>query len=774
VLRLSDIPADEIRAFALENHATPREIAFILKGETRLVRGDLRTCLPSWTGVLRNASLLALFPVVSRALEGDSSYFLTEGKKLISFLGQDIESVIPLHTPQLRKIKKEIGPSLFNLLVETTPERYETRVLAHSLHTVAPGDIATVTGTVIGWKKAWKSTAPWTLTITVGDMNIPVSFFGKVGPGYAVQFPEGTDVIISGEVSVRTILPSFTNPEIFKYDAVWQELLSGYVPAYRKITGVSRLFFLRTMREAVLRLMKFNGDWLPYAIRAHYEWPDLIMSIINIHFPAPDTPPEDLETQRTIYHRRLAFDKMFFFQYGSLLERIRAGRSKERRITVDTPLAREIEASLPFPLTTAQKRVLAEIRRDLASLEPMARLLQGDVGSGKTIVMLLAACDVIASGYRVAIMAPTEILARQHYETVKCWAPNISAALVIGGTSGKKKRTMLEQALLSRLIIGTHALYENLHTIPDLGFVIIDEQHRFGVAQRMALVEKATHPDLLVASATPIPRSLALTIYGGVDISVLNEMPPGRLPVRTRVVPFANRSKVVDYIVSIITNEKKKGYWICPLVEESEKSDLAPVTAVYEEFRTLLGDMVQLLHGRMKNEEKSRILSLLREGTVRLLVSTIVVEVGVDIPDASFIVVENADRFGLAQLHQIRGRVGRSYSMKSFAAFIAGEQASPKALERLSFMEKTTDGFKIAEYDLKQRGPGALTGLEQSGFRNDPYYLLAAQYGIEVQKASQAARRFLNDPGTPDTERQFVTRVFDLFFKERFKKVRLG
>lgn len=774
MLRLSDIPVPEIRAFALENHATPREIAFILKGETRLVRSDLRRRLPPWAGSLREAPLLALFPVVSRILEGDSSYFLAEGEKLLSFFGQDIESAVPLHTPQLRKIKKEVGPTLFNLLVETIPERYETRILANSLRTVAPGDIATVTGTVQGWKRAWKATAPWTLTVIVGDMKIPVSFFGKIGAGYAAQFPEGTHVIISGEVSSRTLIPSFTNPEIFMYDAVWQELFSGYVPVYRKIPGVSRLFFLRTMREAVLRLMKFNGDWLPYVIRSHYEWPDLIMSIINIHFPAPDTPAEALETQHTLYHRRLAFDKMFFFQYGSLLERTRAGRSKKRHITVNTPLSQQIEANLPFSLTTAQKRVLAEIRRDLVSPEPMARLLQGDVGSGKTIVMLLAACDVIASGYRVIIMAPTEILARQHYETVQRWAPHLSSSLVVGGTSGKKKRDMLEQALSSRLIIGTHALYENLHTLPDLGFVIIDEQHRFGVAQRMALVEKADHPDLLVASATPIPRSLALTIYGGVDISVLNEMPPGRLPVRTRVVPFANRSKVVDYIVSIVTHEKKKGYWICPLVDESEKSDLAPVTAVYEEFRSLLGDTVQLLHGRMKSDEKNRILTLLREGTARLLVSTIVVEVGVDVPDASFVVVENADRFGLAQLHQIRGRVGRSSSMKSFAAFIAGEQASPKALDRLSFMEKTSDGFKVAEYDLKQRGPGALTGLEQSGFRNDPYYLLAAQYGIEVQKASQAARRFLNDPGTPEKERLFVTRVFDLFFKERFKKVRLG
>ncbi len=772
MLRSSDLPSTEIRAFALENHASPREVAFILKGETRLVRSDLRAALPQWTGLCHDTPILALFPMVGRILEGDPSYFLVEGEKLLSFLGQDIESVVPLHPPQIRKIKKEIGSTVFNLLVETIPERYETRILATSIRGIAPGDIATVTGTVTGWKKGWKATAPWVLDLAVGGAKIQVSFFGKVGPGYAAQFPLGTEVIISGEVSNRTVIPSFTNPEIFKYDAVWRELLSGYVPVYRKIPGVSRLFFLRTVREAALRLMKFSGDWIPSAVRSRYEWPDLIMAILNVHFPAPETSPEELDSRRTIHHRRLAFDKMFFFQYGAHLERVRENRRKPRTVTINSPLARSVEASLPFSLTVAQRRVLAEIRRDLAAPEPMMRLLQGDVGSGKTIVMLLAACDVIASGYRAVIMAPTEILARQHYETVCRCAPSITSAIVTGGATSRKKREMLEQAAGARLIVGTHALYENLDLLADLGLVVIDEQHRFGVAQRMALMEKANNPDVLIASATPIPRSLALTIYGGTEISVLNEMPQGRLPVKTRAVPFTSRPKVVEHIVSIV-REGKKGYWICPLVEESEKSALAPVTAVYEEFRALLGDTVRLLHGRLKSEEKDAVIMDFKEGNARLLVSTVVIEVGVDVPDASFIIVENAERFGLAQLHQIRGRVGRG-SIKSFAAFIAGEQASPKAIERLSFMEQVRDGFKVAEYDLKLRGPGALSGLEQAGFRSDPYYLLAAQYGIEVQKASQAARRFVNDPEASEAERRFVARVFDTFFRDRFDKVRIG
>lgn len=772
-LNSSDIPAAAIAAYARERNLTPREIAFILKGETRLVRADLREGLPSWAGLLREEPILALFPLVSRLLAGDPAHFIAEGEKLLSFLAQDIESVVPLSTGQLRKMKKELGDTVFNLLVETLPERYETRILTTDLAGVAPGDIATATGTVVKWKPAWRATAPWTMEMAIGNAKIPVSFFGKIGKGYAAQFPEGSEVIVSGEVSRRTVIPSFTNPDIFRYDEVWKELLSGVMPIYRRIPGVSRLFHLRAVREASLRLMKFDGDWLPPVARGRYDWPDLIISILNVHFPAADLPADETAALGTPYHRRLAFDKMFFFQYGAHLLRRETAPRKPRTVRPFSKRAEEVEKALPFSLTNAQRRVLAEIRRDLAAPEPMMRLLQGDVGSGKTIVMLLAALDVIASGYRAVIMAPTEILARQHHDTITRCVPGVVAALAVGGRSGKKKKEMLDSFRDAKLIVGTHALYENLGALPDLGLIVIDEQHRFGVSQRMELMGKATAPDVLVVSATPIPRSLALTIYGGVSISVLNELPPGRIPVRTRFVPFANRRKVIEHVVSIIQGEGRKGYWICPLVEGSDKSDLAPVTAVYEEFRALIGDRARLLHGRMKGEEKESALAALRDGSANILVSTVVVEVGVDVPDATFIAVENAERFGLAQLHQLRGRVGRG-AERSFAAFIAGEQVTEKAAERLAFMEHTHDGFKIAEFDLRLRGPGALSGLEQSGFRNDPYYLLAARYGIEVQKATQAARHLLASGDIAPEEQAFVARVFKTFFQERFEKIRIG
>jgi len=434
-------------------------------------------------------------------------------------------------------------------------------------------------------------------------------------------------------------------------------------------------------------------------------------------------------------------------------------------------LSVNVEKSLPFPLTRAQTRVLREIREDLFKTAPMNRLLQGDVGSGKTVLMLLAGLDVISSGYKCVIMAPTEILARQHHETILKFTENLDLKIVpmLGGVTGKKKKAKrLEDAAAANFIVGTHAIFDNLFEMKDIGLIIIDEQHRFGVSQRMKLSQKGLHPDILVVSATPIPRSLALTMYGGVAISVLNEMPPGRTPVKTKFVPDMNRQKVVDYIVKIVEQEGKKGYWVCPLVEESEKLDLNDVKTVFEEFKALVGDKALLLHGKMKGTEKEQIITKLRTGEANILVSTVVVEVGVDIPDATFMIIENAERFGFAQLHQLRGRVGRG-KMKSFTALIAGSEVSKKATERLHFMEKTNDGFKVAEFDLKKRGPGALTGFEQSGFKNDPYFLLAAQYGVEMQKAHRAAENIFSPNNLSQAETNFIDKVFKLFFKEKLE-----
>jgi len=692
---------------------------------------------------------------------------------LISFLDQPIESAISLSRTQLKKIAKALGPKVFDLIVGNLPDKYQERTLASSIQDLVPGEMVTLKGRVKRWKRGFRR-VPSVLFLEFGKGILEVTFFGKVGSIYASMFQPDQDVLVSGEINPRKVVPSMVNPDIFKYDESWRELISGNVPVYKKIPGVSHLFMLRSVSEVLKKMREMTGDWIPEDVFKRYDLPGFAQSISNVHFPLLGTDIEELNDMKSPWHRRVAFDKLFFFKYGARRSRVGGDVDKKRSIKVPSELSENSEKAMDFELTDAQKRVLEEIRKDISKTSAMNRLLQGDVGSGKTAVMILAGLDVIASGYKVVIMAPTEILARQHEITIKkTVSENIKIELFVGGVTGKKKKTeRLERSQLSDFIVGTHALFENLEAMKDIGLIIIDEQHRFGVSQRMKLTEKAENPDVLVVSATPIPRSLAHTIYGATDISVIDEMPPGRIPVQTKHVQFGSREKVFDHIVEIITEKSKKGYWICPLVEESEKIDLQHVTGVFEEFEKVLGQKVLLLHGKMKGEEKDHIINCLKSGEANLLVSTIVVEVGVDITDATFMVIENAERFGLAQLHQLRGRVGRGHE-KSFCALISSEDVSGKAVKRLEYISNNTNGFKVAEYDLKTRGPGALTGLEQSGFRNDPYFILAARYGDLVEKATQCVSEvFLEQKNTPFAES--VDKIFDKFFVESYNRFRTG
>lgn len=691
---------------------------------------------------------------------------------LISFLDQPIESAVSLSRAQLRKIAKAHGPKVFDIIVGNMPDKYQERTLASSIEDLVPGEMATLKGTVKRWKKGF-GRAPSVLYLEFGRGTLEVTFFGKVGGIYASMFQPGQDILVSGEINPKKIVPSLVNPDIFKYDESWRELISGNVPVYKKIPSVSHLFMLRTVSEILKKLRDITGDWLPEEVYGKYDLSGFKESIANVHFPRLGINIDDLNDMKTKWHRRVAFDKLFFFKYGAQRDRIGGEIDKGRKVKVPSDLSQTCEKNMAFELTSAQKRVLEEIRRDVGRSAPMNRLMQGDVGSGKTAVMMLAGLDVIQSGYKVVIMAPTEILARQHVVTIEKTVPQtIKTELFVGGVTGKKKKAeRLERAKVADFIVGTHALFENLETMEDIGLVIIDEQHRFGVSQRLKLAEKASNPDVLVVSATPIPRSLAHTIYGATDISAIDEMPPGRTPVKTKYVPFYKRSDVFDYINEIVSDKSRKGYWICPLVEESEKIDLQHVTGVFEEFKNVLGDRVLLLHGKMKGEEKDNIINALKTGEANLLVSTIVVEVGVDITDATFMVIENAERFGLAQLHQLRGRVGRGQE-KSFCALISSDDISSKAVSRLEYLAKNTNGFKVAEYDLKMRGPGALTGLEQSGFRNDPYFILAARYGELVEKAGESVKELFN-AGEDDFSKS-VDRIFEKFFLESYNLYRTG
>ncbi len=694
--------------------------------------------------------------------------------KLFSFLSQPLESAVDLSKTQLKKITAALGGKVFDFLVGNLPESYETRFLVTKFSDFERGSIATFKAKVVSVKRGFGK-IPSYLKVDLAGSLVTITFFGKLGMIYCNLYKEGDEVLVSGEVSPKSFAINLINPEIFKFDEGWKTLLSGYIPVYKNIVGVSHLFMLRTAKMLVNILSEHRGEWLPESLKKEFDFPDFVESLMNLHFPHLSANIDELNDFKTRWHKRIAFDQLFFFQFGSQFSAIGMRTDKNRRIKTASDLSVSVEKNMAFELTKAQKRVLGEIRSDLSSIYPMNRLLQGDVGSGKTAVMIIASLDVIASGYKSVIMAPTEILAAQHYKTISQMVPeNIKIELFLGGVTGKKKKAeRLENAKKADFLIGTHALFENMEFMEDIGLIIIDEQHRFGVSQRMKLQSKSIHPDVLVVSATPIPRTLALTVYGSTEISVIDEMPPGRIPVTTRLVPAENRVKVFDFVTEIIKNQNKKGYWVCPLVEESEneeiKSEMKHVEGVYEEFSQVLGDKAALLHGRMKGEEKRIIIDRLKNGEINLLVSTIVVEVGVDVPDAVFMVIENAERFGLAQLHQLRGRVGRGKE-KSFCALIAGSDISEKAFNRLDFLSKTENGFKIAEYDLKTRGPGALTGLEQSGFKNDAYFLLAVRHGELVEKARIFTKNIL--ASGDDEYIKFCNRVFELFFAERFNRFR--
>ncbi len=694
--------------------------------------------------------------------------------KLFSFLSQPLESAVDLSKAQLKKITAALGGKVFDFLVGNLPESYETRFLVTKFSDFERGQIATFKAKVVSVKRGFGK-IPSYLKVDLAGSLVTITFFGKLGMIYCNLYKEGDEVLISGEVSPKSFAINLVNPEMFKFDEGWKTLLSGYIPVYKNIVGVSHLFMLRTAKMLVNTLSQYSGEWLPDGLKKEFGFPDFVESLMNLHFPHLSANIDELNDFKTRWHKRIAFDQLFFFQFGSQFSAIGMRTDKRRRIKTESDLSVSVEKNMAFELTKAQKRVLGEIRGDLASIYPMNRLLQGDVGSGKTAVMVLASLDVIASGYKSVIMAPTEILAAQHFKTISSMVPeNIKIELFLGGVTGKKKKAeRLENAKKADFLIGTHALFENMEFMEDIGLIIIDEQHRFGVSQRMKLQSKSVHPDVLVVSATPIPRTLALTVYGSTEISVIDEMPPGRIPVTTRLVKAENRCKVFDFVTEIIKNQNKKGYWVCPLVEESEneemKSEMKYVEGVYEEFSQVLGDKAALLHGRMKGDEKRVIIDRLKNGEINLLVSTIVVEVGVDVPDAVFMVIENAERFGLAQLHQLRGRVGRGKD-KSFCALIAGSDISEKAFNRLDFLSKTENGFKIAEYDLKTRGPGALTGLEQSGFKNDAYFLLAVRHGELVEKARIFTKTIL---ASGDEEYiKFCNKVFELFFAERFNRFR--
>jgi ATP-dependent DNA helicase RecG len=557
------------------------------------------------------------------------------------------------------------------------------------------------------------------------------------------------------------------NPE---YEFIEAEDAAGIhtgrvVPVYRKTADLSSRVLRQVLHRALADLDPRSLPALvPPAVAARHLLLDRGAALREVHFPPHSASIDELHERRTPAQHSLAFEEIFLLQLALALRR-HGFRQQSRGIAYDVPdaLRTKLARILPFKLTQAQKRVLREIGADLRSDHPMNRLLQGDVGSGKTIVALLTLLVAVENGYQGALMAPTEILAEQHFRNVTRFLEGgeieCPTALLTGSLRVAARRRALESigSGEARLVVGTHALFEAGVDFDRLGLVVIDEQHRFGVLQRAALAAKGQRPDVLVMTATPIPRSLALTLYGDLDLSLIDEMPPGRTPVRTVVRDERSRAKVYQGLQAEL-RRGRQAYVVVPLVEETAKSDLKAAEEFARQLRedTLSRFAVGMVHGRMKSAEKEETMHGFVTGAVQVLVATTVIEVGVDVANATVMVVEHAERFGLSQLHQLRGRVGRGAEQSYCVLMVGGEHHGNDARERLAVMERTSDGFRIAEKDLELRGPGAVFGTQQHGLTDLQFLAEALRSPGLLEGARREARALVEGDATSLAEAQRI------------------
>jgi ATP-dependent DNA helicase RecG len=747
------------------------------------------------------------------------------------------------------KFVRGVGPRVSEMLAEKAiqtaedllyhlPFRYEDRQNPRSLDELVPGEVASVIGEVRGAMLMRTRRGPM-YEITLGQGRLAMKCLWFHAAYLDGKFQAGQTVAVYGKVepsrstsNFKMIQPQFEILPDASADAETRLLEVGRItPVYESLGG-SRLAS-RWQRKTIFNLLEsMRGavpDCLPKSLLDRLGLPGRETALREVHYPLEGTPFSQLQSSSTPAHRRLIFEELFFLELGLELKRRRMKERQGIAFATNDKVREAIREVLPFHPTAAQKRALGEIVTDMREPNPMRRLLQGDVGSGKTIVAFQAMLVAMENGYQAALMAPTEILATQHFLAARKLLERSSRkpriVLLTGSLDEERKR--VNRGLINRgeanLIIGTHALIEEKVEFDRLGLVVVDEQHRFGVMQRFKLMKKPNQPepDVLVMTATPIPRTLALSLYGDLDLSVLDELPPGRVPIETRLVPGESAEKVWDFVRKQVAHGRQ-AYIVYPVIEgtrddqpeldfshdepeagvqasvpksrpkgktaellfpkaaqeasPSARSGLRSAVEMHEKLRTgpLAGLRVGLLHGRLDPDEKEIIMRRFQRGEIDVLVSTTVIEVGVDVPNATVMVVEHAERFGLAQLHQLRGRVGRG-AAKSYCILMTGERISPLGEERLNAMVRTQDGFELAELDLAQRGPGEFFGTRQAGLPDFRVANLLRDRQL-LELAKQEAARFAIDPGpdvTPD-ERARVRAQLKQSWQRRYGLVEAG
>ncbi len=657
--------------------------------------------------------------------------------------------------PKTAPLYEKLGVSRVVDALFLAPSGVIDRRLRETVQGAVEGGVITVRVTIGRHNHPGRRGAPYRITVNDGTLEFMLVFF-HAHPEYLTRtLPEGEERIVSGKIEFYDGIAQMPHPDMI-VDPAEGDPPDGFEPVYPATAGLNQKAIAKAVRSAVA-MAPALPEWQDAAWLSKREWPAWTDAIQALH--APESA-QDIEADAPA-RQRLAYDELLSHQLALALVRARRRRAKGRITKGDGGLRRRVEAALPFDLTGAQKRAMIEIDANMAENQRMLRLLQGDVGAGKTLVAFFAMLNAVEAGGQAALMAPTEILARQHLAGLEslCEVAGIRMTLLTGRNKGAARDEILSgisDGSVS-IVVGTHALFQSDVVFDDLRLAVVDEQHRFGVNQRNELAEKGAGADILVMSATPIPRTLALASYGDMDISVLDEKPPGRKPIETRMVSLARYDQVVESLRAAIA-KGARAYWICPLVEESDTIDLAAAEDRARALRRAFGDdVVALTHGKLKPAEKDAAMAAFKAGDCQVLVATTVVEVGVDVPEATIMVIEHAERFGLAQLHQLRGRVGRGSGESSCVLLYQGPLGE-NASARLAVLRETEDGFRIAEEDLKLRGAGDLLGIKQAGVPQMRLADLAVHQGL-LEVARDDARLIVSQDAELKTPRGEALRV---------------
>lgn len=641
------------------------------------------------------------------------------------------------------------------------PVDFIDRRFSPKLKDAPDGKIATIEVRIEKHSLAPRRGLPTRVSATDGTGAIDIVFFNANKDWINKQLPIGEVCLLSGKIEHYQGKMQMVHPDMIGRPED-RTAIESIEPVYALTAGITNKAVRKAVQGALGTLPKLN-EWQDLAYKKKNQWPDWHKAMEILHSPEDESFLSPAHPAR----QRLAYDEFLANQLSLALVRLHQKKQNGRAWKSDGQLRQKILEKLPFELTGAQKRSIADIDEDMRSPLRMLRLIQGDVGSGKTIVAAIAMMNVIECGAQAAIMAPTEILARQHEVSFGEWldAAGITHVTLTGRNKGKEREVILEEIKSgeAQVVIGTHALFQESIEFKDLGLAIIDEQHRFGVHQRLNLSQKSKGTDVLVMTATPIPRTLSLTAYGDMEVSRIDEKPAGRKPIDTRLLPKERVETIIDAIARQI-EKGARAYWVCPLVEESEKLDLEAAEVRYDVLRERFGAQVGLVHGRLKANEKDEIMSAFSRGDIKILVATTVIEVGVNVPEANIMVIEQAERFGLSQLHQLRGRVGRG-AAKSFCFLVYAANLTQTAKERLRIMRETEDGFIIAEKDLELRGGGEILGTRQSGM---PTFKLAdiTAHGDLLVAARDDTKLILSKDENLDSERGKALKTLLYLFEQ--------